>query len=434
MMNNDADLRKLSNAGASNGSKSYTEHDCERKFKHGSPQTNRWPFEVDKGRIIHSASFRRLQGKTQVLGAGERDFYRTRLTHSLEVAQLGRGMCDELPSEFHPDRDLVESICLAHDIGHPAFGHFGEEILHKAMLRYGGFGANPQNVRLVTFLEAKYDGGGLDLTRATLDGLVKYPTLFDRVKHPKKPKFTYLSDDELLNWIKDGVKDRSRKPIEGEIADWADQVAYCVNDIEDALRAGLLSFVEMRIRADDISMAARQDLKSGEEDDSVTQPRSIRDRAESLQARLVEPRDLRQRKINLKAWTSETIKELMHDVKIEKTHPEESSISYQFSLSKSNKALSTAAILKATARLLVFDDPRVKTLEYKGGRILGRLFHVLRKNTNLLPLDFQQLIEDHRATKERLVADFVSGMTVRYAYSYYNRLFQPCSGSFYEDV
>jgi dGTPase len=325
--------------------KYYTDHDFERKFKHGSSQTNRWPFEIDKGRIIHSASFRRLQGKTQVLGVGERDFYRTRLTHSLEVAQLGRGMCVELAGDFHPDPDLVESICLAHDIGHPAFGHFGEEVLHRAMLRYGGFGANPQNVRLVTFLEAKYDDGGLDLSRATLDGLVKYPALFDPEKHPKKPKFTYAADGELLEWIKDGVKDPSRKPIEGEIADWADQVAYCVNDVEDALRAGLLSFVEMRTRADEISDAAKRDVGAND-DEGVTSQKSLRKRADDLQRDLVKPKDLRQRKINLKQWTSDTIKDLMHDVTIDKTHPQESSCRYKYSLTKSKKALSTAAVLK----------------------------------------------------------------------------------------
>jgi dGTPase len=388
---------------------------------------------VDKGRIIHSASFRRLQGKTQVLGVGERDFYRTRLTHSLEVAQLGRGMCDELPGDFHPDRDLVESICLAHDIGHPAFGHFGEEVLHRLMLRYGGFGANPQNVRLVSFLEAKYNDGGLDLSRATLDGLVKYPALFDPEKHPSKSDFTYAADSKILDWIKDGVKDPTRKPIGGEIADWADQVAYCVNDVEDTLRAGLLSFVDLHARAEEVSRSAKAKLKEND-DDSVTSPQALRKRARKLQKDLVEPQDLRQRKINLKKWTSDTIKELLQGVRIDETHSEEKSIRYKFSLNKSNQALSTATLLKAMTRLLVFDDPRVKTLEYKGGRILTRLFHAFRKDVQLLPLDFQQLLGNGRGNKERLVADFVSGMTDRYAYSYYNRLFQPGAGSFYEDV
>src|SRR5438132_7409789 len=112
---------------------SYGPFDFERRGGHDSEIKDRAAFEVDKGRIIHCAAFRRLQGKTQVLGVGERDFYRTRLTHSIEVAQLGRGLCRELDREFDPDQDLVEAICLAHDIGHPPFGYSGEDPLHSKM-------------------------------------------------------------------------------------------------------------------------------------------------------------------------------------------------------------------------------------------------------------------------------------------------------------
>src|SRR5580704_15772520 len=119
----------------------YKGDDFQRRDGHASVASERDEFEVDKGRIIHSAAFRRLQGKTQVFGAGERDFYRTRLTHSLEVAQLGRGLCDELKNvDFEPSKDLVETICLAHDIGHPPFGHQGEDFLHEKMKQQGGFG------------------------------------------------------------------------------------------------------------------------------------------------------------------------------------------------------------------------------------------------------------------------------------------------------
>jgi dGTPase len=132
----------------------YGTFDLERRGGHDSSIKGRKAFEVDKARIIHSAAFRRLQGKTQVLGVGERDFYRTRLTRSIEVAQLGRGLCTELKAAFTPDQDLVEAICLAHDIGHPPFGHSGEDLLHAKMKGpSGGFGANPQNLRIVTRLE-----------------------------------------------------------------------------------------------------------------------------------------------------------------------------------------------------------------------------------------------------------------------------------------
>jgi dGTPase len=414
----------------------YKAFDQERRYGHGSSQSKRDPFEVDKGRIIHSGAFRRLQGKTQVFGAGERDFYRTRLTHSLEVAQLGRGMCNELKGDFHPNRDLVESICLAHDIGHPPFGHSGELALHRKTLRYGGFGANPQNLRIVTFLEAKYEPGGLDLTRATLDGLVKYPNVFDKKDPPTKPKFTYSEDAELLKWIKQGVKDPLRKPIEGAIADWADQIAYCVNDVEDTLRAGLLNFVEMRTRAKEISFEAKKVIASrnGRDVPSLTDVAAIRRRALELQKQLMEPVDLRTRKINLKKWTSETIKDLMQPCTIRLTHPHEPCIRYRYTLRKSNKAEALADLLKATMKVLVFEDPRVSTLEHKGCVILLRLFRAFRRDVRLLPLDFQQLLRRPDVQAERLIADFVSGMTDTYAYDYYKRLFEPDSGSFYEHV
>jgi dGTPase len=414
--------------------KKYTAFDSERRFGHSSAQKNRTPFETDKGRIIHSGAFRRLQGKTQVFGVGERDFYRTRLTHSLEVAQLGRGIPMEVPIDFQIDLDLVETICLAHDIGHPAFGHYGEQVLHKKMHEFGGFGANPQNIRIATLLEAKYATGGLDLTRAVLDGLVKYPQLFDKGKHPPnaKPKFTYAEDAELFDWVKRGIVDPSRKPIEGAIADWSDQVAYCVNDIEDSLRAGLLSFVEMESQAELISKSVKQKIRH--DVPSITDADAIRTRAVDLQNRLIKPKDLRTRKINLKQWTSDTIKELLHGISIKLTNPDETCVRYQYSLEKSDAAEALALLLKTTAAILVFGDPRVKTLEHKGGLILSKLFETFVEDDRLLPLDFQQLIEAGVSAKERLVADFVAGMTDRYAYSYFSRLFQPGAGSFYEDV
>lgn len=420
----------------------YSPYDFARRAKHESAASDRAPFEVDKGRIVHSAAFRRLQGKTQVLGVGERDFYRTRLTHSLEVAQLGRGLCAELESPARLSQDLVETICLAHDIGHPPFGHSGEEFLNSIMRRHGGFGANPQNLRLVTVLEAKYDDSGLDLTRATLDGLVKYPDLFDSSKD-QKCKFTYGTDIEILKWIKEGVLDPLRKPIEGQLADWADQMAYSVNDTEDVIRAGLLSFTEMDLRAELISDAAtRKFLKTrnerGESAADVPEelsPDYIRNLAKSFEEQFARPPQLRERKANLKRWTSETIKTLRKDCRIQHLQSGEPSIRYRLQLIVPPAADALAVVLKTIAALLVFNDPRVTTLEAKGQHIVRVLFRTLCRREDLLPLDFQELIKSNRfGSKERLVADFLSGMTDRYAYVYYKRLFHPGTGSFYEDV
>jgi dGTPase len=424
-------------------SPAYDEFDFARRGKHGSTAKERASFEVDKGRIIHSAAFRRLQGKTQVLGAGERDFYRTRLTHSIEVAQLGRGLCTELERVFDPDQDLVETIGLAHDIGHPPFGHSGEAVLNGRMKgENGGFGANPQNLRIVTFLETKYLDSGLDLTRATLDGLVKYPELYRR-KHAKDSSFTYEADRELLAWIKKGVKDPTAIPIEAQLADWADQMAYSVNDIEDVVRAGLLSFVEMRTRAQEISDDVRKKIKGkavkrGTKPNyqpQITSPEAIVMLANELEERYAQPRELRQRKANLKEWTSKTIKILKDDCQIVSRANGERSVRYRYGLNIGAQALAWTAVLKSAAYLLVFNDPRVTTLEFKGGQIINTLFDKFCDDITLLPLDFQELIKAGRfGSKARLVADFIAGMTDRYAYAYYRRLFHPGIGSFYEDV
>jgi len=420
----------------------YDEFDFERRGKHGSATKDRGAFEVDKGRIIHSAAFRRLQGKTQVLGVGERDFYRTRLTHSLEVAQLGRGLCRELERTFDVDQDLVEAICLAHDIGHPPFGHSGEEALHHEMKKAGGFGANPQNLRIVTLLEAKFLDFGLDLTRATLDGLIKYP----RIYNPKRSdgsKFTYQDDRQLLAWVKKGIRQRDRLPIEAQLADWADQIAYSVNDTEDIVRAGLLKFTDMRTRAQEISDDACRRLKSAavKQDrkpnyiSKVTDPKAIIQLANDLEERYAKPERLIQRKVNLKDWTSKTIKLLKTDCRIVPLKNSDPSVRYRHALRIGAEAEALAAVLKSTAILLVFADPRVTTLEAKGQHIIEILFAKFCRKPSLLPFDFQELIDSRKfGTKERLITDFIAGMTDRYAYGYYKRLLHPGTGSFYEDV
>jgi dGTPase len=420
----------------------YAQYDAERQFEEAHPekQQNRATFEIDKGRIVHSSAFRRLQGKTEVLGVGERDFYRTRLTHSLEVAQIARGICTEVenPADFTINTDLVETIALAHDIGHPPFGHVGEDHLHSLMLQEGGFGANPQNLRIVSFVETKLAGGGLNLTRATLDGLTKYPRLFSRSdfidEHghpilegtkPKKPKFVYDHHAGLLAWIKEGVKNSAAKPIEGEIADWADTAAYSVNDIEDNLRAGIMDFLEMRKRADQISA-----LTGG-----VITPTDVVETAEELYKKLiVEPQTFRDRKMRLKAWTSETIFRLISGCKFVVRDKNEQSNRYKYGFEIPNENKNLSKLLGSAVTVLCFKDPRVLTLEHKGKYVMTELFNAFVSDHTLLPRDFQELIEQDPAMRKRLIADFISGMTDTYAMNYYARLFEPGEGSFYEDV
>jgi len=388
----------------------------------------RTPFQTDRDRIIYSSAFRRLQAKTQVFLSGEFDFYRTRLTHSLEVAQIGRAICSFLKQTspflneaFFVDADLVEAVCLTHDLGHSPFGHAGERTLHDLMRKFGGFEGNAQSLQIIA--ETIYPGvdsrRGMNPTRSFIDGILKYKTLFS--ERPEAPNhFIYDEQAELRSFVLPGIDllaipDLNRfRSLECEIMDWADDTAYCLNDLVDSINAGFLRFERVQ------RWAETQNLQDEQALHAETVLSAIRDRkAESRFSRkigiFIRSCSLVERSAPLSASTNR----------------------YRFSLWIEPFARTEAEFYKRLSQDLVFDHSQLHQLERKGRVILEGIFHAFSKcylgndDTRLLPESFDRIIRlrpDSR-TRARALCDYIAGMTDGFAIRTYKRLFDPDFGS-----
>ena len=394
----------------------------------------RTPFQQDRDRIIHSSAFRRLQTKTQVFFSGEYDFYRTRLTHSIEVAQIGRSICNFLKhtsalldENFYIDPALVEAACLAHDLGHPPFGHAGERTLNRLMKMYGGFEGNAQTLRLLTqILYSDHSvREGMNPTRGLMDGVLKYKTLFSQWKNPQK-HFLYDTQKPILEFLRDGKsfpknltpgeKLNAFRSIECQIMDWADDTAYSLNDIVDGIRARFITGDRLK------EWAARRDLSATEAElyEELLQILG-KGNVEKIFARkigdFIRACDLVRRESFMDGRTSR----------------------FRFYLKIDPLVRSASEFYKKVAVDLVFRSPQLHQLEFKWDLILARLFNAIFDNCssktvsdlNLLPPTVLRSIKsaaDENAMA-RLICDHIAGMTDGFAIRTYKRLFDPDFGS-----
>jgi dGTPase len=338
-------------------------------------------FQRDRDRIIHTTAFRRLEYKTQVFVNYEGDYYRTRLTHTIEVTQIGRTIARALGA----NEDLVETICLAHDLGHPAFGHSGEATLARLMKDYGGFDHNKQSFRIVTQLENRYpEYPGLNLTWEVLEGIVKHETEYDK------------SDAAEFN-------PDLRGSLEAQITNIADELAYTAHDLDDGLRSGMIT--PAMLEGIDLWEILRSSVgwHSGLLDE-LTRHRAIR--------RLIglEVTDVNQstaQKLQDSAVRSvDELQQLPYNV-----------VGFSDDLRRRNRQL------KDFLYKNMYRHWRVIRMAVKAERIISALFDAYRSEPSMLPNHIQDTIAKHGL--ERAICDYIAGMTDRYAIEEHHKLFDP---------
>ena len=391
---------------------------------------HRSPFQIDRDRIIYSSALRRLQSKTQVFVSGEFDFYRTRLTHSLEVAQIGRSICSFLnqtssflTSDFCIDPDLVEAVCLAHDLGHSPFGHAGERSLHHLMRDLGGFEGNAQSLRLLskTIYSGSQERRGMNPTRALMDGVQKYKRLL-REDRTADNHFLY-DDQEFLRQftagptISDAGLDYTKlRSLECQIMDWADDTAYGLSDIVDSINAGFLRFERVE------DWAANESLKPDEQ-------KSIDTVLSAIKERKVEARFSRKIGAFIRATSLVSRIGPLSDV----------SQRYRFSLVVEPEIRTEVDIYKRLCRDLVFRHSQLHQLERKARMILEAIFRAFAEayleaenpSVRLLPESYDHLVRNanDELGRARVLCDYVAGMTDLFATRTYKRLFDASFGS-----
>jgi dGTPase len=348
------------------------------------PHPYRLEYQRDRDRIIHTTAFRRLEYKTQVFVYSEGDHYRNRLTHTIEVAQIGRTLARALGA----NEDLTEAICLVHDLGHPPFGHVGESKLNQLMEGHGGFEHQRQAFRIVTELEQRYpDFPGLNLTYEVLEGIVKHETDYDVVDA-------------------DAFRPEERGTLECQLCNLADEIAYNTSDLDDGLRSGILDRAE------------------------ITEVPALKKTLAALRFGRVDLREDRERRSFIRRLVDvcvgdvvDTTAELLERHGIE-TLADLRAMPYNIAAFSEEMATSQR-ILRRFLYQQFYHHFRVVRMAGKAERMLAELFAAYIENPRRLPTEIQLRLAPDQENLHRVVCDYLASMTDRYAIQEHNRLFDP---------
>lgn len=402
----------------------------------------------DKARVLHSAAFRRLQAKTQIHGIGQSDFYRTRLTHSLEAAQIGTGITEQLRKKFPEESQylaldgfLIDAICLAHDLGHPPFGHGGEVALNYMMREHGGFEGNAQTFRIATKLEPYTQKNGMNLSRRTILGLIKYPQFIDQLASPyphceaksireiqanryHPPKGLYTEDQDNLAWVLQPLSENDKKlfmttdmrpgkhaktrykSVDCSIMELADDIAYGIHDLEDAI---VMQKVNLTTFVDEVVKPIQKNSKH-----------RLADRINFLSEELFADESYRRKNaigvlVNNFITSIDLVKLSVFDNAL---------LDYQAQMP--SLELACLQMFKDYVRRNVINTTEVQIHEYRGQQLIIELFQAFASEPErLLPHKTYQhwLNADKHANGLRVIADYISSMTDEYAQRLHSAMF-----------
>ncbi|MHB1586317.1 MAG: deoxyguanosinetriphosphate triphosphohydrolase [Acidiferrobacteraceae bacterium] len=361
-----------------------------RRFTEDAP-AYRSEFQRDRDRIIHSSAFRRLEYKTQVFVNHEGDLFRTRLTHSIEVAQIARSIARALGL----NEDLAEGVALAHDLGHTPFGHSGQDALNACMSDYGGFEHNLQSLRVVDLLEERYAAfPGLNLTFEAREGILK---------HCSRKKAAELGD------VGERFLHHTQPSLEAQLVNLADEIAYNNHDVDDGLRSGLIEFDEIRATA----LFAEQSAAAETAYPGLPERRLVHETVRRMINALVVDVIDHSRSLILAAGVRD----------VDDVRAAEGAL-FQYSPAMAEKSLE----LKRFLRERLYAHFRVRRMSLKAANVVRRLFEAFMGDARLLAPQYQQAIQSgggDEAAQARVVADYIAGMTDRFAIEEYRRLFEP---------